>query len=26
MEVVLGHPSPYALGDISMGEAVSTAH
>jgi hypothetical protein len=26
MEVVLGHPSPYALGNISVGEAVSTAH
>jgi hypothetical protein len=26
MEVVLGHPTPYALGDISVGEAVSTAH
>jgi hypothetical protein len=26
MEVVLGHPTPYAVGDISMSEAVSTAH
>jgi hypothetical protein len=26
MEVVLGHPTPYAPGDISLGEAVSTAH
>jgi hypothetical protein len=26
MEVVLGHPTPYALDDISLGEAVSTAH
>jgi hypothetical protein len=26
MEVVLGHPTPYALGDISVGEAVSMAH
>jgi hypothetical protein len=26
MEVVLGHPTPYALGNISLGEAVSTAH
>jgi hypothetical protein len=26
MEVVLGHPSPYAPGIISMGEVVSTAH
>jgi hypothetical protein len=26
MEVVLGHPTPYALGDISMSEAMSTAH
>jgi hypothetical protein len=26
MEVVLGHPTPYAPGDISMGEAMSTAH
>jgi hypothetical protein len=26
MEVVLGHPIPYALGDISVGEVVSTAH
>jgi hypothetical protein len=26
MEVVLWHPTPYAPGDISMGEAVSTAH
>jgi hypothetical protein len=26
MEVVLGHPAPYALGDISAGQAVSTAH
>jgi hypothetical protein len=26
MEVVLGHPTPYASGDISMGEAVSTSH
>jgi hypothetical protein len=25
MEVVLGHPTPYASGDISMGEAMSTA-
>jgi hypothetical protein len=24
--VVLGHPTPYASGDISVGEAVSTAH
>jgi predicted dithiol-disulfide oxidoreductase (DUF899 family) len=24
--VVLGHPTPYAPGDISMSEAVSTAH
>jgi hypothetical protein len=26
MEVVLGHPTPYALGNISVCEAVSTAH
>jgi hypothetical protein len=26
MEVVLGHPIPYALGDISVSEAVSMAH
>jgi hypothetical protein len=26
MEVVLGHPTPYALGDISVGEAMSRAH
>jgi hypothetical protein len=26
MEVVLGHPTPYMPGDISVGEAVSTAH
>jgi hypothetical protein len=26
MEVVLGHPTPYTSGDISVGEAVSTAH
>jgi hypothetical protein len=26
MEVVLGHPTPYAPGDISVGEAMSTAH
>jgi hypothetical protein len=26
MEVVLGHPTPYAPGDISVSEAVSTAH
>jgi hypothetical protein len=26
MEVALGNPTPYVLGDISMGEAVSTAH
>jgi hypothetical protein len=26
MEAVLGHPTPYALGDISVGEAMSTAH
>jgi hypothetical protein len=26
MEVVLGHPSPYAPGNISVGEALSTAH
>jgi hypothetical protein len=26
MEVVMGHPTPYASGDISVGEAVSTAH
>jgi hypothetical protein len=26
MEMALGNPTPYALGDISMGEAVSTAH
>jgi hypothetical protein len=26
MEVVLGHPSPYVSDDISVGEAVSTAH
>jgi hypothetical protein len=24
MEVVLGHPTPYTLGDISVGEAMST--
>jgi hypothetical protein len=26
MEVVQGHPTPYAPGDISVGEAVSMAH
>jgi hypothetical protein len=26
MEVVLGHPTPYASGDISVGEAMSTTH
>jgi hypothetical protein len=26
MEVVLGHPTPYAPSDISVGEAMSTAH
>jgi hypothetical protein len=26
MEVVLGHPAPYAPGDIFVSEAVSTAH
>jgi hypothetical protein len=26
MEVVLGHPTPYASDDISVGEAMSTAH
>jgi hypothetical protein len=26
MEVVLGHPTPYARGDISVGEAMSTTH
>jgi hypothetical protein len=26
MEVVLRHPTPYAPGNISVGEAVSTAH
>jgi hypothetical protein len=26
MEVVLGHPTPYTPGDISVGEAMSTAH
>jgi hypothetical protein len=26
MEVVLGHPTPYAPGDISVSEAVSAAH
>jgi phosphotransferase system IIA component len=26
MEVVLGHPTPYAPVDISVGEVVSTAH
>jgi hypothetical protein len=26
MEVVLGHPTPYAPGNISVSEAVSTAH
>jgi hypothetical protein len=26
MEVVLGHPTPYAPNDISVGEAMSTAH
>jgi hypothetical protein len=26
VEVVLGLPTPYAPGDISVGEAVSTAH
>jgi hypothetical protein len=26
MEVVLGHPIPYVPGDISVGEAMSTAH
>jgi hypothetical protein len=25
MKVVLGHPTPYAPGDISVGEAMSTA-
>jgi hypothetical protein len=24
--VVLGHPTPYVPGDISMGEAMSTTH
>jgi hypothetical protein len=26
MEVVLGHPTPYTLGDISVSEDVSTTH
>jgi hypothetical protein len=26
MEVVMGHPTPYALGDIFVSEAVSTTH
>jgi hypothetical protein len=26
MEVVLGHPTPYVPGVISVGEAVSTTH
>jgi hypothetical protein len=26
LEVVLGHPSPYAPDDIPLGEAMSTAH
>jgi hypothetical protein len=26
LEVVLGHPTPYAPDDIPLGEAVSTAH
>jgi hypothetical protein len=26
LEVVLGHPTPYALDDIRLGETVSTAH
>jgi hypothetical protein len=26
MEVVLGHPTPYAPGNISVREAMSTAH
>jgi hypothetical protein len=26
MEVVLGHPTPYTRGDISVGEAMSTTH
>jgi uncharacterized protein (DUF3084 family) len=26
MEVVLGHPTPYTSGDISVGEAMSTTH
>jgi hypothetical protein len=26
MEVVLGHPTPYVPDDISVGEAMSTAH
>jgi hypothetical protein len=26
MEVVLGHHTPYVSDDISLGEAVSTAH
>jgi hypothetical protein len=26
MEVVLGHPTPYVPGDISVSEAMSTAH
>jgi hypothetical protein len=26
MEVVLGHPTPYALGDVSVSEAVNMAH
>jgi hypothetical protein len=26
LEVVLGHPSPYASGDIPLDDAVSTAH
>jgi hypothetical protein len=26
VEVVLGHPTPYAPDDISLGEAMSSAH
>jgi hypothetical protein len=26
LEVVLGHPTPYVPGDITLDEAVSTAH
>jgi hypothetical protein len=26
LKVVLGHPTPYALDDIPLGEAVSTTH